>query len=66
MMREEARAMFQEQLCNDLDRSTRDVLSNADRLSWAGEGLSAGTIDRWIDATAAALEKLRDVRGARA
>lgn len=65
MRTEEARALFQERMCNDLDRSTRNVLVNADRLSWAGQGLSAATLDRWIEA-GAALEKLRNARRARA
>jgi hypothetical protein len=66
MRTDEARALFQERLCNELDRSTRDVLVNADRLSWAGQGLSAATLDRWIEATGAALEKLKNARRARA
>jgi hypothetical protein len=57
----EKRAMFQEALAQDLDRTTKELLDSADRLSWT-DGMNLSSIDRWIDSTNAALGRLRAAR----
>lgn len=53
--------MYSEDLALDLDRACKDVLDGADRLTW-GPSQSIKDIDRWIDTTNAALEKMRKAR----
>lgn len=59
--RQEMRALFQETLAQDLDRTTKELLVSTDRLSWT-DGMNAGSIDQWIELTDAALSKLRAAR----
>jgi len=59
--RQERRALFQEALAQDIDRTTKELLDSADRLSWA-DGMNLSSLDRWIDTTNAALSRLRAAR----
>ena len=57
----EQRAQFQEALSLQLDDLSLDLLRSADRLAWV-DTWPTKELERWIEATAAALEKMRKAR----
>jgi hypothetical protein len=59
--RQEWRALFQEALAQDLDRTTKELLDSAKRLGWV-DAASVDSIDRWIATTEAALAALKAAR----
>lgn len=59
--REERRAMFLERLELDMDRTTKELLDSTRTLDWMDRP-SAGSIDRWIATTEAALAALKTAR----
>lgn len=57
----EQRAQFQEALSLQLDDLSLDLLRSADRLAWV-DTWPTKDLDRWIEDTAAALERMRKAR----
>ncbi|NLT36716.1 MAG: hypothetical protein GXX95_00950 [Methanomassiliicoccus sp.] len=55
------KALFQEGLGKDLDRTTKELLDSAERLSWTN-GMSIVAIERWLDYVEAAVRILRAAR----
>jgi len=55
------KALFQEHIGKDLDRTTKELLDGAERLSWT-DGMSTASIERWLDAVEAAERILHAVR----
>jgi len=56
--------LFQEALAQDLDRTTKQLLDSADRLSWTDD-MTVGSIDRWIETIDAARGRLQAARARR-
>lgn len=55
------KALFHEGLGKDLDRTTKELLDSAERLSWT-DGMSIAAIERWLDSVEAAERILRAAR----
>jgi hypothetical protein len=62
MGREDRRAAFLESVQMELDYATKEMLDATSRLEWVEDETNLATLDRWIDATAAALAQLRQAR----